>query len=160
MGAGEIGACDIDRLEIGVGEDRSEARAAVRQPADQYVAQLGFAPGGDCSAVVTPDVVVDLVGMWASDPGFAGGAVSCDGVLAEVEPVVECALAPVEGAFQGGHGWSGRGSARRDGLAVGPLPRVTRGPPRVEHPPNSPRGDAGGPTSRGHGPVVAAETGR
>ena len=42
--------------------------------------------------MVAPDVVVDLVGMWASDSGFAGGAVSCDGVLTEVEPVVECAL--------------------------------------------------------------------
>ena len=97
----------MDSLEIGVSENGSEARAAVCQPADQHVAQLGLAPGGDRPAVVTPDVVVDLAGMRASDPGFAGGAVSCYGMLAEVEPVVECALAPVEGAFQGGHGRSG-----------------------------------------------------
>ena len=37
---------------------------------------------------------------------------------------------------------------RRGGLAVGPLPRVTRGPPRVEHPPYAERRRGGTDAAR------------
>ena len=58
--------------------------------------------------MVASDVVVDFVGMWAGDLGLAGGAVSGDGVFAEVKSVVKGALASIEGTFQRGHGWSRR----------------------------------------------------
>ena len=98
MGAREFGVRDGDVVEVGAGKHSPQARAAVRQPADENVAQLGLAPVGDFSAVVATDLLVHLVWVRARYSRFARGAVSRDCMLAEVERVVEGTLTALEGA--------------------------------------------------------------